>query len=390
MKLTNKSYLIIGCGITGATMARLLADHGAQYVKVIEAKSHLGGNVYDQYDDHHILYHVYGPHILHTNYEEVWNFVNSYTSMIEFRHQVLASYQNELVPLPINLDSILLMTNHNEELINKLLATYPHTKTITINQLVNSNDEQLRTLGQLIFDNIYANYTQKMWNISAKDIDKNVLNRLQIHLNHQWDYFPNDKYTGVPTNGYTSFIESLVNHPHIEVLLNHPMQANYDLNSLKLLLTNHVYDGIFYTGMIDSLFNFKYGHLPYRSLHFEFKYINYAPYQPASVVNYPSHPYMTRITDYNFLLRQNLTHTVIGMEYPGQYDPSDLAFNVPYYPINNQNTRNIYSQYVNELKTIPNLYCLGRLGTYSYIDMDDSIYQCMQLIKELIGKDGTK
>ena len=386
MKLTNKSYLIIGCGITGATLARLLVNNGAKYVKVIEAKSHLAGNVYDQYDDHHILYHVYGPHIFHTNYEEVWKFVTTYTPMIEFCHQVLATYQNKLVPLPINLDSILLMSNHNEQLVTKLLQTYPNTNAITINQLVNCPDKELSELGQLIFNNIYANYTQKMWNISAKDIDKNVLNRLQINLNHHWDYFPNDKYTGVPSNGYTAFIEQLINHPNIEVLLNHKMQDNYDLNALKLLLSNHVYDAIFYTGMIDSLFNFKYGALPYRSLHFEFQYINHANYQPASVVNYPSHPLMTRITDYNFLLRQNLKHTVIGMEYPGQYDPSDLAFNVPYYPINNVNTRKMYAKYYQELQAIPNLYCMGRLGTYSYIDMDDSIYQCMQLIKQLTNE----
>ena len=386
MELTNKSYLIIGCGITGATLARLLVQHQAKYVKVIEAKSHVGGNVYDQYDNHHILYHVYGPHILHTNYDCVWKFVRTYTAMIEFRHQVLASYQNELIPLPINLNSILLMTNHNYALVNKLLSTYPNTKAITINQLVNCADVQLSKLGQLIFQNIYANYTQKMWHISANEIDKNVLNRLQINLNYQWDYFPNDKYTGVPTNGYTFFIEKLIAHPHIELFLNHPMQDYYDLNALKLLLANHVYDGIFYTGMIDSLFDFKYGHLPYRSLHFSFEYINYAPYQRASVINYPAHPLMTRITDYNFLLRQNLANTVIGKEYPGTYDPADLAYNVPYYPINNQMTRSMYLKYYHDLQTIPNLYCVGRLGTYSYIDMDDSIYQCMQLIKQLTNE----
>lgn len=164
------------------------------------------------------------------------------------------------------------------------------------------------------------------------------------------------------------------------------MQDYYDLNALKLLLANHVYDGIFYTGMIDSLFDFKYGHLPYRSLHFSFEYINYAPYQRASVINYPAHPLMTRITDYNFLLRQNLAHTVIGKEYPGAYNPADLAYNVPYYPINNQMTRSMYLKYYHDLQTIPNLYCVGRLGTYSYIDMDDSIYQCMQLIKQLTNE----
>lgn len=388
MELTNKSYLIIGCGITGATLARLLVDHGAKYVKIIEAKSHVGGNVYDQYDDHHILYHVYGPHILHTNYEQVWKFVTTYTSMIKFRHQVLAAYQNELIPLPINLNSILLMTNHNYQLVNKLLSTYSNKQTITISQLVNCPDKQLSDLGQLIFANIYANYTQKMWHISANEIDKNVLNRLQINLNYQWDYFPNDKYTGVPASGYTAFIEKLINHPNIKVLLNHAMHDYYDLNALKLLLTNHVYDGIFYTGMIDSLFAFKYGHLPYRSLHFSFQYVNYAPYQPASVINYPAHPLMTRITDYNFLLRQNLTHTVIGKEYPGEYNPADLAYNVPYYPINNKITRSMYLQYYQDLQNIPHLYCVGRLGTYSYIDMDDSIYQCMQLIDQLTSDGG--
>lgn len=386
MELTNKSYLIIGCGISGAVLARLLVDHNAKHVKIIEAKSHIAGNVYDQYDEHHILYHVYGPHIFHTNYDEVWNFVTKYTKMVEFKHQVLASYQNELIPLPINLDSILLMTNHNQKLVDKLLQTYNNVNNITINQLVNAKETELRELGQLIFDNIYANYTQKMWNIKAQDIDKNVLNRLRINLNHNWDYFPNDKYTGIPVDGYTAFIEKLVDNQRIEVLTNHCMQDYYDLNSLKLLLKNKVYDAIFYTGMIDSLFNFKYGHLPYRSLRFEFKYINYAPYQPASVVNYPNHPLMTRITDYNFLLRQHLNHTVIGMEYPWEYDPADLAFNVPYYPINNQATRNMYKKYYDELLLIPNFYCLGRLGTYAYIDMDDSIYQCMQLVKQLTNE----
>ncbi len=388
MQIQNKKFLIVGSGITAATLATLLSEHEAKEVKVIEKNNHLGGNVFDYQDANGFFIHKYGPHIFHTNYDEVINFVKKYSEFDLFTHQVLVKYQDQEIIFPINFDSIYQITK-SQSIIEKLKKHFQKEEQVSIRQLMNVNDEEIKALADLIYKNIYENYTMKMWEISADKIDLNVLNRVKINLNHEWNYFPNDKFVGMPKKGWTNMIENMLNHKNIKVFLNYDYKETYNLTTFKMLLDYHVYDAIFYTGMIDELFNYEHEALPYRSLEFTFEYLKDTDsFQNASVVNYPADLHFTRITEYKKLTQQNnLKGTVIGKEYPGQYDSTSPRFFNPCYPISNIETTNTYNKYLQELKKVKNLYCLGRLGQYKYYDTDDAIYSVLNFFKELINND---
>ena len=388
MELKNKKFLVIGAGITGISIARLLVDNGAQYVKIIDIKDHIGGNTYDYKNENGFIIHKYGPHIFHTNYDEVIQLLSRFSNFHHFTHQVLVKYKNQLIPLPINETSIKAISS-DKNIFLKLKLAYKDNKEVSIKQLLNNSDESIKQLGELIYKNFYENYTIKMWDITADKIDLNVLNRLKIVLSNEWNYFINDKFVGIPSAGWTSMMQRMLDHKNIDLYLNYSYKETYDINTLKLLLKNHVYDMVFYTGMIDELLDYKYGKLPYRSLDFKFEYFkDINDYQPASVVNYPADKTLTRITEYKKLCNQlELTGTVISKEYPGAYDINSKRFNLPYYPINNKDTLMLFSKYHEELKKIdPNFFVVGRLGQYKYFDTDDAVYNAIKIIKEICNK----
>ena len=388
MELKNKNFLIIGAGITGISLARLLVDQGAQYVKIIDMKNHIGGNTYDYKNENGFMIHKYGPHIFHTNYDEVINLLSRFSTFHHFTHQVLVKYEDKLIPLPINETSINAIS-HDKDLFSKLKEVYKNQKEVSILQLLNNNDNNIKHLGELVYKNIYENYTMKMWDIPANKIDQNVLNRLKIVLSNEWNYFINDKFVAIPQDGWTSMMQRMLNHKNIDLYLNYDYKETYNLKSLQLLLKNKVYDAIFFTGMIDELFDFKYGKLPYRSLEFKFEYFSdIDDFQPTSVVNYPSDKELTRITEYKKLCNQlDLKGTVISKEYPGAYDLNSIRFNLACYPINNKDTLMLFNKYYNELKAMhENFFVVGRLGQYKYFDTDDAIYNSINIIKDILKK----
>lgn len=388
MELKNKNFLIIGAGITGISLARLLVDEDAQYVKIIDMKNHIGGNTYDYKNENGFMIHKYGPHIFHTNYDEVINLLSRFSTFHNFTHQVLVKYEDKLIPLPINETSINAIS-HDKDLFSKLKEVYKNQKEVSILQLLNNNDNNIKYLGELVYKNIYENYTMKMWDIPANKIDQNVLNRLKVVLSNEWNYFINDKFVAIPKDGWTSMMQRMLNHKKIDLYLNYDYKETYNLKSLQLLLKNKVYDAIFFTGMIDELFDFKYGKLPYRSLEFKFEYFNdIDDFQPTSVVNYPSDKELTRITEYKKLCNQlDLKGTVISKEYPGAYDINSKRFNLACYPINNKDTLMLFNKYYSELKAMDeNFFVVGRLGQYKYFDTDDAIYNSINIIKDILKK----
>ena len=388
MELKNKNFLIIGAGITGISLARLLVDEDAQYVKIIDMKNHIGGNTYDYKNENGFMIHKYGPHIFHTNYDEVINLLSRFSTFHHFTHQVLVKYEDKLIPLPINETSINAIS-HDKDLFSKLKEVYKNQKEVSILQLLNNNDNNIKYLGELVYKNIYENYTMKMWDIPANKIDQNVLNRLKVVLSNEWNYFINDKFVAIPKDGWTSMMQRMLNHKKIDLYLNYDYKETYNLKSLQLLLKNKVYDAIFFTGMIDELFDFKYGKLPYRSLEFKFEYFNdIDDFQPTSVVNYPSDKELTRITEYKKLCNQlDLKGTVISKEYPGAYDINSKRFNLACYPINNKDTLMLFNKYYSELKAMDeNFFVVGRLGQYKYFDTDDAIYNSINIIKDILKK----
>lgn len=381
----QKKAIIFGAGISGSTLARYLAENN-YLVTIYEKNNFVGGNCFDFVDDNNILIHKYGPHIFHTSNEEVYAFINRFCKLNGFINEVLVDIDNKKYPLPFNFESIDLKYGNekSQDIKDKLLKLFPNQKNVSIFQLTNSTDNDIKELGTFVFENVFANYSSKMWGIPIEKIDKNIINRVGITIGYERSYFPNDKYQGLPINGYTNMIRSILNHENIKIILNSKNVLKIDNN--KTLINNKlIKDNIFYCGPIDELFDYVFGELPYRSLNIIFESFNKNNYQSNAVINYPSHPTMTRITEYKKMTFQNDNGwTTISKEFPGEYG-SSKKFNQRYYPIANKKSLSIYKKYVDMLKKCKNLHLLGRLAQYKYFDMDDAILEAINLAKLVIN-----
>lgn len=379
----NNNILVVGAGISGATIARLFADNGNKVI-LLEKEKFIGGNCYDFIDDKGILIHKYGPHIFHTSYDDVWKFVNRFSKFNGYINKVLVSINNKLVEFPINFNSIKKICTKEEFKNFKKDCNNINSETLSIYELIDKlSSESSKKIINFIYKNVYENYTSKMWGIPISDVDKETLKRVKINLNKVWNYFPNDKYQGLPINGYTELIKNIINHENIELKNNEDFFKKIKFKKDKIEYNGKDYT-IIYTGEIDSLFNYKFGSLPYRSLNIEFESINTNRYQKVGVVNYPSHPTVTRITEYKHLTKQkNKYWTTISREEPGKYDKNSKKFNKAFYPIINNSNLKLLDKYLKESKKYKNLYLLGRLANYKYIDMDDAIKNAINLFDEI-------
>lgn len=362
-------YIVVGAGLAGIIIARCLADKDKK-VLILEKRDHIGGNCYDEKIEG-VLIHRYGPHIFHTNNEKVWNYLNQFTEFNDYKHKVKVEVNNKLVDLPINLNSIDDIYFNDKILfhihMNELQHEFGKKSEVSIYDLLKSKNDWVQSLGDCLYRNIYENYSKKQWGTIP---NKNVLDRILIRCNCISNYFL-DKYQGLPINGYTVMFENMLFHKNIEVRLN----SNWKLDDISLIKDNN----IIYTGMIDALFDYKYGKLPYRSLDIEFKEYKKEYYQEYPVINYPNKKHLTRKTEYKYLTKQVCATTVISKEYPCEYDGN----NIPYYPIPTNDTQELYNKYKQDADKIPNLYLLGRLAEYKYYDMDKVVEKALELGEKL-------
>ena len=381
----NKKVIIIGTGISGCTIARLLAEKDYS-VEIYEKNNFIGGNCHDYYDESGILIHKYGPHIFHTSNEQVWNFVNRFSKFNGYINKVLVEIDNKKVQMPINFNSIKKLCDRNDfKIFKKECKSKFKEQLVSIFDLLNNLEfESSKKIINHIYKNVYENYTMKMWGISINEIDKDILKRVKINLNNIWNYFPNDKYQGLPINGYTKMLENMIEHKNISINLNKDISKEIKFTKNSLSFQNESNVKIIFTGMIDKLFNYKYGKLEYRSLNIIFESHNKKYYQEIGVINYPSDPKITRITEYKYLTKQKnvKNKTTISKEIPGQYSEDHKEFGTPFYPINNDKNINIFNKYVEESKKYNNFYLLGRLANYKYYDMDDAIEAAFDLANE--------
>lgn len=381
MKL--KDVLIIGTGISGVVVARKLAEKGFK-VSMYEKRNHIGGNLYD-YELNGVLVHKYGPHIFHTSKQNVIDFVERFWKLNGFKNVVEGFVDNKLVPIPFNFKSIdICFPNKSEEIKNRLLSRYKQ-ESITILELQKDEDPMIKRLADFVYENVFLNYTTKMWNLKPDEIDPSVTARIPIILSYRNTYF-NDIYEGLPVDGYTNSIKRMLDHENIEY------QINVDANQYLTFKENKVLFKdeekiIIYTGPLDKLFSNKYGPLEYRSLVFEFEDINKKQFQKTAVVNYPSDPKMTRITEYKNMTLQEAKNTIISKEFPGTYNENCEKWNEPYYPLATNLARDKYNKYKNEALKYKNLFLLGRMATYKYINMDQAIEDALILSQKIIDLD---
>lgn len=362
--------IVVGAGFSGATIANLIATELNEKVILIDKKNHLAGNSFDYRDENGIMVHKYGSHIFHTEDENVWQFLNKFTTFNNYSHQVLGFIDGAEIHIPFNFNSLYQVFNNEkaEKLEKKLLDKFEFGTKVSILEFQNQDDEDLKALAQHVYEKIFLNYTIKQWGLKPNEIDKSVLARVPVYLSRDNRYFQ-DKYQGIPKDGYSRLIENMINHPNIEIRL------NTDFKEFQ-----GEYKRIFYTGSIDEFFNYEFGVLPYRSVNFELEVHNREFYQSNSVINYPNTQSWTRIHEYKYYLKDKSPKTVIAKEFSEFFE---LGKNERYYPIVNEANLTLYNKYLCKAKSLKNVYFLGRLGDYKYYNMDMAVGRAFELFREI-------
>lgn len=370
LKIENIDVVVVGAGPSGAIIARRYAEEGKK-VLVLDKRDHIAGNLYDLKNENNITYHKYGPHIFHTNDDQVIEYVKKFTDFIEYRWKVNVNIAGKEVPLPINFESIdLLFEKQKAEEIKKELKKEfkEQTKTFIMDMLEIKN-KTLNEFANFVYKNVFENYTTKMWGILPSQIDRSVLKRVPVRLNYDDGYF-DDKFQGIPKNGYTAMANNILSHENIKIQLNTNAMNHFDLKDQKIYCDGNIFNKILvWTGPLEELFKEKFGKLDYRSLDFKFETHNKDQFQTRGTVNYPSDSKMTRITEYKKVTgEKNPDWTIISKEYPGKYNP-ETKFNERYYPISTEENNKKYNEYFEESNKYKNLLIIGRLAEYKYKDM---------------------
>lgn len=377
--------VIIGAGFAGAVLAERLASQQNKKVLLVDKRQHVGGNCYDYKDDNGIIVHKYGPHLFHSNLRHVWDYLSQFTEWDIYQHKVLACIDGKPVPIPFNLNTLYevfpdSMARRMEE---KLLDEYEYNSKVPILKLKQSTDKDLQFLADFVYEKIFLHYTMKQWGMKPEEIDGAVTARVPIFIGRDNRYF-NDEYQGVPKKGYTDIFNNMLNHPNIKLMLNTSAKEILELTDDKIKLMGMPFDGkVIYTGLLDDLFDYKFGELPYRSVDMRFESISKKDYQEAATVNYPNNYEFTRITEFKKVHYADVPNTTILKEYPQLYKRGE---NTPYYPIFTEKNQEMYGKYADEAKKYNQLILVGRLAEYRYYDIDDMVERALQIYENEFTK----
>ncbi len=359
-------YLIVGAGFAGSVLAERLAAGSDKKVLICDKRPHIGGNAYDQYNDAGILVHKYGPHIFHTNSREVFEYLSRFTEWRPYQHRVRASVDGQVVPIPINLDTIntlygLSLTSFEVEEFFKKVAE-------PVDRIRTSEDVVVSKVGRELYEKFFRNYTRKQWGLDPSELDASVTSRVPTRTNRDDRYFT-DSYQAMPLHGYTRMFENMLDHPNIKIML------NCDYREIEKEIP---YREMIYTGPVDSYFNYCYGKLPYRSLEFKHETHDMPVFQQAPVVNYPNEQMYTRVTEFKYLTGQEHAKTSIVYEFP-------KAQGDAYYPVPRKENADLYARYKALADTTPDVHFVGRLATYKYYNMDQIVAQALTTYGKIAG-----
>ena len=358
MNKKNLNIGFAGAGFSCAVISRQLAEAGFK-CHIYEKRDHLAGNCHtERCEETGVMIHKYGPHIFHTDDEEVWNYVNRFSSFKHYINRVKATVKGEVYSLPINLHTINQFFKKNFSPDEARLHIDKISRT-DIDEPISFEDQALKFLGDDLYKAFFKGYTEKQWGVSPTEIPASILKRLPIRFNYDDNYFSH-KFQGMPLNGYTALIESILDHENINIHLKTEL--------LRGNLEN--FDHVFWSGPLDSYFDFDIGRLPYRTLTFEKQTID-GDYQGTAVMNYPDAdvPY-TRITDHKYFSPwESHDKSVIFREYSSECGVDDI----PYYPVHLNSENKTLAEYQRRAILEKNITFVGRLGTYRYLDMDITI-----------------
>lgn len=369
--------LLVGAGLFNAVLAYYF-NLNKRSVLVVEKRNHIAGNCYDEVSYGGDTVHKYGAHIFHTSNEEVWSFVNHFTKFNNYINSPIANYNGEIYNLPFNMNTFSKMFNVSTptEVKKKIQQ---EINMANIGEPKNLEEQAIKMVGITIYNKLIRGYTEKQWGKSCKELSSDIIKRLPLRFTYNNNYF-NDKYQGIPEEGYTKMIEKM--YDGCDILLETDFLANKEYYE-------GLADKVYYSGCIDEYYGYKFGTLEYRGLRFEEKMMTSPEQlQGVAVMNFTDivKPYTRRIQHWYF--NQDKLDAVLAddsklfrgtetYEYPADWKPGET----PYYPVNNARNAELYDKY----KSIPNdkvVFC-GRLGQYKYYDMDDTIAAALELCRTI-------
>jgi UDP-galactopyranose mutase len=357
-------WMIVGAGFAGSVLAERIASERGEKVIVIDRRDHIGGNAYDRYDSAGILMHQYGPHIFHTNSEQIFDYLSRFTQWRFYEHRVLGNVDGMLVPIPINLDTVNKL--YGLSLEPEELEAWFAARAEEVSEIKTSEDVVVSRVGRELYEKFFKGYTLKQWGVDPSALDRSVTSRVPTRTNRDDRYFT-DKYQFIPEAGYTRMFQSMLNHPNINVM------TQTDYRDVKDVIPHR---RLIFTGPIDEFFDFQFGRLPYRSLQFRHVTLDQAWFQSVGTVNYPQTEEYTRISEYKHITGQNHHQTTITYEIPS-------ADGDPYYPVPREENQALFRQYEQLAQTVPDVWFVGRLATYRYYNMDQIVGQALSTFRRI-------
>jgi UDP-galactopyranose mutase len=361
--------LFVGAGLFSSVIANEAVKQGKKCL-FIDKRPHIGGNIYTE-NQHEINVHKYGAHIFHTSSKKIWTYINQFAEFNRYTNSPVANYKGRLYNLPFNMNTFnriwpdVITPEQAGERIKEQSACM---RGITPKNL---EEQAIALVGEDIYKILIQGYTEKQWGRKCTELPPSIIKRLPVRYIFDNNYFDDD-YQGIPIGGYTQIIEKMLNGSDIKLSVDYFSDKNYFDNCA---------DTIIYTGMIDEYYNYRFGELEYRSLHFETEVLPVSNFQGNAVVNYTDieTPY-TRIIEHKHFEYGSQAETVITREYPQVWQTGKE----PYYPINDEKNMSIYRKYSELAETQNKVIFGGRLGMYKYFDMDDTIIAALNLVKQIV------
>lgn len=368
--------VVVGTGFSGAVIARKLAEECNKSVTVVEKRSHIGGNMYDEKDEHNIMVQKYGPHVLVTNEWGIVKYLAQYAKLQKYTVKELSFMDDTYVRLPFNFESVQQMIGceRAEIVINKLRKDFKGRDRVPIGELTKSKEKEIADFANLLFEKSYKTYCAKQWGVSTDLLDKSIMDRVPMAMNYDERYMNKD-FQYIPTEGFTTLIKNMLDHPNISIRTNEDAVEHIVFDEAKnnVLYDNEPLELLVYTGALDELFDMKYGELPYRSLDIKYDWFDKERIYPEAIISFPQAEGYTRKTEYKFLTPGNekAQGTTIATEYPIAYIKGGKS--APYYSVITEETKKLHELYKKEAMKFPQLFYCGRLADFRYFNMDECI-----------------
>lgn len=376
-------YLIVGAGLYGATFARLTTDAGKK-VLVIDKRNAAGGNAYTEEIDG-IQVHRYGAHIFHTSDHEVWSFVQRFADFNDYVHSLSACYKDRIYSLPFNMNTFselweVKCLEEAEAEIERQKSAAGFTGSMDGWEPVNLEEQALSTVGTEIYETLIKGYTEKQWGRSCAELPASIIKRIPIRYTYDNRYF-GDQYQGIPLRGYTHMVNRMLDGIDVRLDTDY-LSRRSELDSIA--------EKVVYTGPIDEYYDYRLGHLEYRTADFVTEKLDERDHQGKAVMNYTDKeiPWL-RIVEHKWFTfgkdreGRDIDHTIITREYSREWKPGDE----PYYPVNDDRNSRLYNEYRKLADREAGVIFGGRLGEYRYYDMDQVIAAAIAKCKDIMGED---